>query len=537
MERKIQLLDCTLRDGSYIVDSHFGTAAVKGLIKRLGEAGVDIIECGWLKNQSHMEGSTFFHQPSDIKPYIEKKSNQSVYVAMIDWDRYDLETLETYDGSSIDAVRVVFPQNQFRNGIALGHIIQKKGYKVYFQAANTLAYDDDELVELADMANKVHPQCLSVVDTFGAMYDEDLERIVKILDRYLDKDICIGFHSHNNQQLSFALSMHFAHMLNESRRGIVLDASLCGMGRGAGNAATELVVSFLNRKYQGGYDMDIIMDAIDMYMEYFMEHYEWGYSVPYFIAGMYCAHVNNIAYLRDNYRTNAKDMHNIIASLEEADRRKYDYSLLEEKYFEYQDHMVQDEASLERLKRETAGRQILLLIPGKSLVIQKDKIQDHIKKQQPVVVGVNAVLREYTYDYLFFSSSVRYEYAKEAYPNLFCRYPKIVSSNVRTDAGEDEMIINYHKIIKRGWEHFDNAGIMCLRLLNRIKAEDVILAGFDGFEHEYAESYADISLPKIEPGKKWDALNDEIRDIFMDFKKATEGEMNIQFLTKSKYME
>ena len=78
--------------------------------------------------------------------------------------------------------------------------------------------------------------------------------------------------------------------------------------------------------------MDSIMDAIDIYMEFFKENYEWGYSTPYFIAGMYCCHVNNIAYLLKNHRTSSRDMRNIIESLSQDDRKKYDYDLLEEKY-------------------------------------------------------------------------------------------------------------------------------------------------------------------------------------------------------------
>ena len=60
MERKIQLLDCTLRDGAYIVDSEFGAPAMRGIIKNLGEANIDVIECGWLKDKPHKPGTTFF---------------------------------------------------------------------------------------------------------------------------------------------------------------------------------------------------------------------------------------------------------------------------------------------------------------------------------------------------------------------------------------------------------------------------------------------------------------------------------------------
>lgn len=535
MERNIQLLDCTLRDGAYIVDACFGAPAIKGMIKRLGDANVDIIECGWLKDQSYKEGTTYYHQPSDLKPYIGRKNKRCIYAAMIDWDRYDLKGLQEFDNSSIDAIRIVFPKEHFRQGIALGELVKQKGYQVYFQAANTLAYSDAELAELAQAVNLAQPKCLSVVDTFGAMDGEDLSRIVTVLDKHVQKNIRLGFHSHNNQQLSFALSMQFVQMLAKSGRSMVVDASLCGMGRGAGNTATELAAGFLNRKYTYNYDLDIVMDAIDMYMGYFMEHYTWGYSVPYLIAGMYGAHVNNIAYLRDNYRANAKDMRNIIESLPQEDRRKYDYSLLEEKYLEYQDKAVQDEDSLECLKREIGGQKVLLLLPGRSLLEQRERIESYIIEHRPVVIGVNAVLKMYSYDALFFSSTVRYMYAKEAYPDLFCRYKKILSSNIKTKGEKDERVVHYHRLVKRGWEHFDNAGMMCLRLMDKLGAVHVALAGFDGFAREHEKSYADPSLPRIDPGKKWEALNEEIREMFLDFQQSVAGAMEIEFITESKY--
>ena len=158
MERNIQLLDCTLRDGAYIVDACFGTPAIKGMIKRLGDANVDIIECGWLKDQSYKEGTTYYHQPSDLKPYIGRKNKRCIYAAMIDWDRYDLKGLQEFDNSSIDAIRIVFPKEHFRQGIALGELVKQKGYQVYFQAANTLAYSDVELAELAQAVNLAQPK-------------------------------------------------------------------------------------------------------------------------------------------------------------------------------------------------------------------------------------------------------------------------------------------------------------------------------------------------------------------------------------------
>ena len=345
MKKKIALLDCTLRDGAYINGSRFGTSAIKGIIKKLQEARTDIIEVGWLKDAAHEEGSTYYHLPQDAAPYMVDRQDGIEYVAMIDWDRYDVDNLPPCDGKSVNAVRVVFPHGKHREGIAVAERVREKGYRIFLQAANTLAYSEADLKDLAQCINACRPVAISVVDTFGAMFEEDLARIVRTLDAALNPAIAMGFHSHNNQQLSFALTMHFVELLAESERSAIVDASLCGMGRGAGNATTELVASYLDRKQNGNYDMDAILDAIDTYMEPFREAYTWGYSTPYFVAGMYQCHVNNIAYLQRNHRTNARDMRNIIASLSQAERRKYDYDLLERRYLENQSRLVDDEAA------------------------------------------------------------------------------------------------------------------------------------------------------------------------------------------------
>ena len=120
------LLDCTLRDGAYIVDSLFGDAVIRGIINKLEEAGAEIIECGWLKNKEHQPDSTFYHVPGDLDQYLSEKKKNVIYTAMIDWDRYDLSALPICDGKSIDAIRVVFPHGKHREGAAIGREIAEK---------------------------------------------------------------------------------------------------------------------------------------------------------------------------------------------------------------------------------------------------------------------------------------------------------------------------------------------------------------------------------------------------------------------------
>lgn len=533
--KKVKLLDCTLRDGSYINSSKFGIPALRGIIKKMQAAGVDVIECGWLKDTHHEIGSAYFHVPSDMEQYLIEYDKRIDYVAMIDWDRYDTDLLPPYDGKSINAVRVVFPRGKCHEGLQVGRKIREKGYQVYIQAANTLSYNDAELEELVEAVNEFKPKAVSVVDTFGAMYFDDLQHIIEYLDSRLLPEIQLGFHSHNNQQLSFALTIKFIELLENSSREVVVDASLCGMGRGAGNATTELVANYLNQKQHGNYDMNAILDAIDMYIDGIREKYTWGYSTPYFIAGMYQCHVNNIAYLRKNHRTSARDMRNIIDSLGIEERRHYDYDLLEKKFLENQDRIVDDANAKKQLNEVVRGRTVLLVAPGKTIIEQESKIKDFIKKNNPVIIGVNAIITNYIsdYDYLLFVNRIRYDYAKEAYSTAFDELHRIVLSNIHNTPHENELVINFNNVIKRGWEHFDNAVICAMRMLARLDVQEVAVAGFDGFKTQYNESYADALLPNLNTSNTWESLNREIKSMFLDVKESVAGRMEIKFITDS----
>lgn len=531
MSKSIEVLDCTLRDGAYINKSGFGTNTIRGILKRLADAKIDIIECGWLKNDPHVEGNTYYHTPSDLKHYLDYKDPQVTYVVMIDFDRYDTKYLTPYDGTSFDAVRVVFPGGKVKEGIETCKKIREKGYKVYCQASNTLGYTDKELLELVDEINAFEPEGISVVDTFGAMYPEDLLRILSIVSHNLKPSIRIGFHSHNNQQLSFALSMLFTHYMTGQGRDMIIDSSLCGMGRGAGNATTELVTSFLNRRYYGNYDLDMIMNTIDMYMVPCLEKYKWGYSIPNYIAGMYCSHVNNISYLLNRHSASAQEIRSVISSMSPEQRVRYDYDLLEDKYIEDQNKETDDTKGMEALRKILRGRRVLLAAPGKSMLTQKDKVDAYIAKEHPVVIGVNAFLPQYDYDYIFIMSKVRYEYAREAYQRQFEKVPRILLSSVKTKGNSDEYIVRYERAILRGWPHFDNAVICLLRLLDKLGVSDVAIAGFDKFSDVHNESYADPAIPSLSGDEDWDALNAELSEIMSDFEKRVRGRMSVTSVT------
>ena len=167
------------------------------------------------------------------------------------------------------------------------------------------------------------------------------------------------------------------------------------------------------------------------------------------------------------------------------------------------------------------------------MITEMEKVKKYIEENNPIVIAVNALNDEYTFDYLFLISSVRYDYAKEMYPEIFFKIKKILLSCIKTEVSNDEMILNFNRVVKYGWEHFDNAGLDSLRLLDNLHVKNVAIAGFDEFKNEYNESYADEALPTVNPDNGWKKLNEEILDMFMDFRSKMKHIENLQFITKS----
>lgn len=536
---KVELLDCTLRDGAYIVNGDFGDDIIKGLIKKLDASRADIIECGWLKDAPHKNGSVYYHVPEDTRRYLPAhRKSPATYTVMIDWDRYNLDALPQRTEGVIDAIRMVFPHGKQKQALALADKIVSKGYKLFLQAANTLAYSDDELRSLADDVNQTEAVSLSIVDTFGAMYPEDLERIFKVLDANLKPTTRLGFHSHNNQQLSFALCMHFLNLGKNGSRDLVVDSSLCGMGRGAGNATTELVANYLNRSFAGNYDMNEILDAIDLYLSRLKEGHEWGYSIPYFIAGIYCTHVNNIAYLRTHHKTLAKDMRIIIESIDPETRKKYDYDNLERIYTDYQNRIVDDEAALAEISARLAGRKALLLAPGMTLKSEEKKVRAYIENERPFVIGINFVPSSYDCDCYFFVNAARYQYARETSGQMLDgKIMVVVTSNIR-DVAKGAKVVNFNLLAKLGWRFFDNSAIMCLRFLAKLGVHEIAFAGFDGFPVESDGAfYANRILQADLPPELKRNINADVKSMLEDFRACDKGRTKIEFITHSMYVD
>lgn len=524
-----KILDCTLRDGAYLVNKNFGDNTIHGIINGLREAKIDIIEIGFLQDEGFGEGKTVYKNSLDAEKFVPADKGNTMYAVLADYSRYSIDNLDEYTGRSFDIVRACFFKKERFDVLEFCKKVKEKGYKLFIQPVDILGYTDTEILEFIELVNQIEPYCFSIVDTFGSMYNDDLQRIFSLLNHNLYSECRIGFHSHNNMQMSNSLSQEFL-QVSFGKRQVVVDTTISGMGRGAGNTPTELIVQYMVSKLGYSYDLDAILDVIDMYMDNIRSKCTWGYNTPYFIAGAYSAHVNNIAYLTEKPTIRSKDIRYILNKIGAVKRKRYDYDLLEATYLEHLKSEIDDTETINRLKNIFSNRNVLIIAPGKS-ANNDDKIRHVIEQVNPIVITVNFLHNTIGTDFVFISNIKRYKYWENEKSFKNCK--KILTSNISETVGEGEYMVSFTNLIKCGWENLDNASILLLRLLDKLNVASIKIVGFDGYDlsDNYLKNDMEVSSLK----NNYMERNLEIQEMLTDYMETRKLSCPIDFVVPSRF--
>lgn len=528
MNNNVKILDCTLRDGGRIINCAFPDSQTRRIIYYLQQAGIDIIEVGFLRdwrNVTYRGDSTFFTQTGQIAPLLPKEK-RATYVAFIDFGMFDIDSLEAYDGMSIDGIRLGFTKkdhdDSFDDVTRWAETIKAKGYKLFLQGVNTLNYSDLELLELLTKVDQIKPTSFGIVDTYGAMYVDDVRRLYSLIDHNLHPDIAIDFHSHNNYQLSFSFAQEVISLSN-SVRNVIIDTTLRGMGKGAGNTNTELVVDYLVRKKAYSYDLEKVLEIIDLDIYDLYEKMPWGYSPASFMGGVYKSHPNNIIYLLGKYRFTTNDIKNILAMLTDSERQRYPYDRIDELCDEYcfRDH--NDNEGMEELKKLTVGREVLVLAPGGSLQNCKSEIDKYVRKHDPVIISVN-FLSNREDSLAFFGNKKRYY--------SFCydsQRRMIVTSDIANGSGL-ELVVSAKRLI--GSSKMGSVRKL-LDLLYEAGVREISIAGMDGYSANKEDNYYDSALTVERTLEENVKTNARLQDELDDFMRRHGDVCHVRLITPS----
>lgn len=287
--RNVELLDCTLRDGGIVIDFNYGTDRMEKIKQVLEASGVEYVECGYIdEKKGSAEGRTCFDNEVSIeKTLLATGKKQGVqYVAMIDYGTFDVNKLGHRTETGIDGIRLAFHKEKWRSAIEWGQIIMEKGYDLYIQPMVSMRYSDDEYRELISECNVklTGAKGFYIVDSFGQMDNLALLHLMEIADQYVSPDMKIGFHAHNNRQMAYSNALAFIGY--NAKHNIMLDASIMGMGKGAGNLCTELIEADLIKEGKS-YNSTVIYESISEYFAEQQRKTPWGYSLDYYLSSLY----------------------------------------------------------------------------------------------------------------------------------------------------------------------------------------------------------------------------------------------------------
>lgn len=291
----IHLFDSTLRDGGYINNWDFNPAKLNGIYKAANDAGIKYVEIGYLDKVNS----------NDIQ-----KLDAFIFV-MIDFNKKDKYIIPNKDDSNIDGIRIACHKDEVYDCISYALELKKKGFFTGIQLMGINHYLISEFGSLKDKF--VGLDFISIADSNGTLLPKNTEKIINCLkgNGYL-----LIFHPHNNIQLAME------NALVAINSGIdIIDSTFNGIGRGAGNLQTELIMSYLNRYIGYSFNIPPVLSAIEKYIIPLRGAYNWGYNVQNMLSGIYSIHPY---YGRDNYnKYDSTEMYTMIKKIGDDKPMRY----------------------------------------------------------------------------------------------------------------------------------------------------------------------------------------------------------------------
>ena len=285
----IKVMDCTLRDGGLVNNFRFSDEFVKDLYMANIKAGVDYMEFGYKASKEVFDVKDFgpwkFCDEDSIRKIVGDNNSDLKISVMSDVGRTDYKNdiIDRKD-SVIDMIRTACYIHQIPTAIEMIEDAKNKGYETTVNIMAVSKVNDEDLDNGLELLGKSAVDTIYLVDSFGAFYPEQIKRLS---DKYLNVAAKygknIGIHAHNNQQLAFA------NTIEAVKNGVsLLDGTVSGMGRGAGNCYMESLLGFLkNPKY----NLVPIMNFVQKHMNAVRaEGNVWGYDIPYLLTGVLNTH-------------------------------------------------------------------------------------------------------------------------------------------------------------------------------------------------------------------------------------------------------
>lgn len=300
----------------------FGEDAILAVRHALAKAGVAIGELGFMRDEPYQKDRAIFNTTAQLAQVIGKKEPGMLYAGLIEMaNYYPPELLPQYTGEGAEVLRYSFWMRLIDDAYDYCGKIAEKGYKLCCQPTRVEQYSDEQFADMCRRFSELKPYAVYIVDTFGLLQKDDLLRYARIGHENLAPGIILGYHAHDNMGQAFGNACAFLEQDYDDRI-IQVDASIGGIGRGAGNLRLEAILHYLNTRHGASYDLAPIYEVWDRYLAKVKKEHPWGPEMPYFITA---ANACNPNYASDFMAMGmgAREIHQAISRIEGPDKYLY----------------------------------------------------------------------------------------------------------------------------------------------------------------------------------------------------------------------
>jgi 4-hydroxy 2-oxovalerate aldolase len=243
-----------------------------------------------------------------------------MYVALFRGPDTPIEDIPEWNPSLCEGIRVIIRYSEIDKSLEFCQALSNKGYKVFVQPMLTMRYTDNQLQTLIEKSNELGAYALYIVDSYGYMESQDVINLYRQFDSGLLENIFLGFHAHNNINLAFSNVLNFIGYT--SNRSIIVDSTIMGMGQGAGNIQTELLIPYLNSNENSDYNYFSVLEACEI-IEPFWKENLWGYSVTNLLPALNKTAYKYSSTLRNKHNLSYSKIHQILSNIPEELRHRY----------------------------------------------------------------------------------------------------------------------------------------------------------------------------------------------------------------------
>ncbi|MGB0370930.1 MAG: aldolase catalytic domain-containing protein [Opitutales bacterium] len=483
----LQILDCTIRDGGYINSWRFSKRFVQALYSAVSESGCQFLEIGFINPKAKNAEPWQNLSARDIDSIRNCHDGGSKISVMINFGEACLDDVPDRKDFGADMIRVATPKKKAYEATQFAARLQDKGYETTINYMGVSTYTNSEIHKLTEIINefKSAVSYFYLADSFGALLPHRTHEIFKCVKFCTGAKL--GFHPHNNLQLAFANS------LTAIDAGIdIIDSSVYGMGRGAGNLFTEAILGYLSQRSDQQHDLRPILNFSDLFMEKMKSSYDWGYSLPQFLAGLIDCHPNYPTKLLDEKGYTADDIYSLLKSIDHDDKPRFSKDELERVQQDYQLRIRTRTATsittkMEKL-RDAHGARALLICGGSSVKSRIEELKTYAKANNLLIVSVHNPKALLNPEIVFFGNRRRIsQHCKDVQTHQELLIgPEIAEKELENIELTKISRVNFSKFIEDKDNSFPsvlprNAGVEAIAGLAESGFKEIHICGLDGF--------------------------------------------------------